>query len=506
MDSNDVGKGTLQITSTNIIQYAVMALFYVIIAKTNSLTPSDLGVLSILTFFTQTLALVLFGLPTALTKYVSQFIAKGQLEKAAYLQKNITKISILISLIGSILCVLFSSQLSIYFWGNSNKITLIFLIAIEAFFINLLTLYKSKLRGLWLFGKMGLITIIYIIFSRFIAIFLALLGFGISGVLIGFIIGAGMGVFSGIFFTRGKFPESTSKLSLMPIIKFSFPLFLSALALFIIGQLDVLVLASFVPDDAIGIYSIAVKSLQPLTLVWQPIMITIFPMISAKFMVKNPQNVERAINTASRYLFYTIIPCSLILVVIAPTALEVFYGTEYVAGSFVLRILAISITIFAFWNLLTTTLTAIARTKQVLVINLVSAFSSILFFIIFIPVFDLIGAAVSKFLSYIIGTILTIYFINKHMNLDFDFNALLKAIFSSICVMLCLFGVELLTPVGLPSLLLLGLNLIIAGIVYVFTLYVFHAFDDKDFQLLRQAFPPSFRKIFDFLQKLLVRK
>ena len=154
MDSNEVGKGTLQITSTNIVQYAVMALFYIIIAKTNSLTPSDLGVLSILTLFSSILALALFGLPTALTKFVSEFTAKNQLEKAAYLQKNLTKISVLISLIGSAICILLASQLSIYFWGDSNKIILIILISVEAFFINLVTLYKSKLRALWLFGKM----------------------------------------------------------------------------------------------------------------------------------------------------------------------------------------------------------------------------------------------------------------------------------------------------------------------------------------------------------------
>jgi hypothetical protein len=91
------------------------------------------------------------------------------------------------------------------------------------------------------------------------------------------------------------------------------------------------------------------------------------------------------------------------------------------------------------------------------------------------------------------------------MNLDFDFNALLKAIFSSILVMLCLFGLNLIIPVGYSSLIVLALNLLAAGIAYPFTLYVFHAFDDKDFLLLRQSFPRSFRKIFDFLQKILVR-
>ncbi|MCK5563467.1 oligosaccharide flippase family protein, partial [Candidatus Bathyarchaeota archaeon] len=189
MKANNVAKGTFQITSMNAIQYIVMALFYVVVAKTNALTPADLGVLSVLSFIASTLVLSTLALPTALTKFASEHLGRNESQKAASVQRTLTRTVVMLSLAGLMVAIVLSAPLSQYFWGATENVPLIILISISAFLMNLITLYRSGLRALQLFGKMAQVTLIYILVSRIIAAILALRGFGVSGVIIGYIIG-----------------------------------------------------------------------------------------------------------------------------------------------------------------------------------------------------------------------------------------------------------------------------------------------------------------------------
>ncbi|UCC27847.1 MAG: oligosaccharide flippase family protein, partial [Candidatus Bathyarchaeota archaeon] len=365
MEADNVAKGTFQITSMNAIQYLTMALFYVVVAKTNALTPADLGVLSVLFFISSTLTLSTLALPTALTKFASEYLGKSQSQKAASVQRTLTRAVIVLSLAGLVIATILSAPLSQYFWGAAENIPLIILISISAFLLNLISLYRSGLRALQLFGKMAQVTLIYILASRIIAAFMALLGFGVFGVTIGYIIGSLVGLTAAIAFVRGKFADPDNGMSIKPLLQFSLPLFLSSLAVLVLGQADVIILASATSNYAlVGVYSVAVRSLLALSVIWQPIMVTIFPVISARYGLQNAEGVGNAVKIASRYLSYTIIPSCVLLATVAPTALNVFYGPDYVSGATALAILAISIILSALFTLLTTTLTAIGETKQ----------------------------------------------------------------------------------------------------------------------------------------------
>lgn len=506
MESNDAAKGTLQLTFTNTFQYVIMAAFYIVVAKTNVLTPEDLGYLSIISFIASTLTLSLFNLPLAVTKFVSEKLGKKEYEKAASIFKTGKRLQIILNTVALAIATLLSTTLSQYFWGNTEYSILIVLFCVEVFFINLISIYKSGLRALGLFSKMALSTIVYISVSRGIAISLALVGFGISGVIIGYIIGAFVGAIVSLSFVHGKFLNPETKFPVRPLILFSFPLFLSGLASFIITQVDVVIIASMTSTYAtVGVYSIVAKSLLALNIVWQPIMITIFPLIASKFGLKEPESVSNVIKTTSRYLSYTTIPCCLMLVVIAPTILEVFYGQQYVSGASALAILAVSTILFAFLTLFTTALAAIGKTNYVLRINIISAFSSILLLIGLVPLFDLIGAASSRLIAYTLSLIVTIYIIRKFLKIKLDNEALWKSTVASLMTTPFLFLLEF-TLKEFSVIQVLVIELLSAGLIYVVSLYLLKALNSKDFDLLRQSFPKFFSKIIDMFQRIMQRE
>ena len=507
MEADNVAKGTFQITSSNAIQYIVMALFYVVVTKTNALTPVDLGVLSVLFFIASTLVLSTLALPTALTKFVSEHLGRNESQKAASVQRTVTRTVVILSLVGLAIATVLSAPLSQYFWGTTENVPLIILISISAFLMNLTALYNSGLRALCLFGKMAIVTVIYIVSSRIIAVIMALLDFGVSGVVIGYIIGSFVGLTAAIAFTRGKFPDPDNKTPIKPLVQFSLPLFLSSLALLILSQADIIILASITSDYAlVGIYSIAVRSLLALSVIWQPIMVTIFPIVSARFGLQNPEGVSNVVKMTSRYLSYTIIPSCVVLGVVAPTALDVFYGPNYVSGATALTILAMSIIILALFTLFTTTLTAMGKTKQVLEINLISALVAVALLLGLVPMFDVVGAAVTRLAVHALSLILAAYVLRKHVSVQLDREALWKSAIASIMIIPFLFVLEFTMTKGFSVVQVLAVEALVAGLIYFASLYVLRALNGQDFELLRQSFPKSFSKVIDVLQTIMTRK
>ncbi len=507
METDSVGKGTIQITYTNAIQYVVMGLFYVVVTKTNALTAADLGVLSILSFVASVLHLSTLTLPTALTKFVSEHLGRNESLKAASVQRAIARAVLIFSLVGLAVVTVLSPLLSEYFWRTAENALLIILISISAFLMNLVTLYTSGLRALCLFGKMAFVTLIYILSSRIIAIVLALLNFGVSGVVFGYIIGTFIGVATAFGFTRGKFHHSDNKTPIKPLLQFSLPLFLSSLAVLIVGQADVIVLASITSDYAlVGVYSVAVKSLLVLSVIYQPIMVTIFPVVSAQYGLQNPAGVSSALRMTSRYLAYTIIPSCILLVMVAPTALNVFYGPSYVSGATSLAILAISIIVLALFNLLTTTLTAIGKTKEVLQINIISALLTVALLLSLVPTFEAVGAAATRLFVLAASLILAVYILRKYVSVQLDREALWKSAVASIATMPFLFVLELTMAGKFPAIEILAVEIPAAGFIYLVSLYVLKALNDQDFELLKQSFPKFLSKVIEGFQNVMARK
>jgi len=167
MQTNNIPKGTFQITLTNALQYLIMGLFYIAVTKTNALTQTDIGALSILSFLSSTIILITgLALPTALTKFASEKLGKNQTEEAASVQKTVTKTVLALSLTGFITLILFSNQLSQFLLGSSIHANLIILMLVYTLFFSIITLFKSTLQALYLFGKMATVTLIFIIVSR----------------------------------------------------------------------------------------------------------------------------------------------------------------------------------------------------------------------------------------------------------------------------------------------------------------------------------------------------
>jgi len=507
MQTSNVPKGTFQITLTSAVQYVIMGLFYIAVTKTNALTQTDIGALSILSFLSSTIILVTgLALPTALAKFTSEKMGKNQLEEAASVQKTVTKTVLALSIIGFIIASLLSNQLSQYLFGSSIYAHLIILMLIYTLFFSIIGLCNSTLQALYLFGKMATVTLIFIVISRTTAVTLAMLHMGLEGVIIGYITGSIIALITAVAFIRGKLPKTNHNTSLKPILKFSFPLFLSSLTLLVLNWADVLIVTATTLDYSItGIYYIALRSVTTLSILWIPISTTIFPALSAKHGLKKPQDITNILKISSRYLIYIVLPSCFGLAVISPTALVFFYGSSYEPGAIPLSILSVTMIIMALYSLFTTALTATGKTTQILKINVILVLSTVTILLAIVPFLQTIGAALTRLMTQIIGITLAFYILQKEIPVKIDKEALWKSTLASAATIPFLLLLETTISKNLPVTQTLIIEILTAASIYSLSLYILKALKTQDFELLRQALPTTLTKYINLIEKIIAR-
>jgi len=507
MENGNIAEGTLKITLANTFQYVIIALFYMIVTKTNALTQTDIGTLSILSFLASTFSLLtLIALPTALTKFISEKVGKNQKEEATASQKTVTKTVAILSIAGFVVAVLLSQLISQQLWNNTEYIILLILNFTYAVLLNIRQLCDSILRALYLFGKMATITITFIISSRVTAILLVLLNMGATGVIIGYIVGLIIALTVATNFLRGKLPKTTKNMPLKPLISYSFPLFLASITTLVLQWADIVIITSLIGDLSLtGVYFIVVSSVGALSILYLPMMTTIFPALSTHHGLKKPESISNILKITSRIIIYIILPSSIGLAIIAPTALTFFYGPSYATGATPLAILSIMTIIVALSALFTTTFQAIGKTGQILKINMVAATSLILMLLILVPLLETTGAALAHLITKTMILALAIYILKKEIKIRLDKEALWKSAVSTTAFIPFLLAIELTLSTKLSTIQTLALEVLIAAAIYAFSLYALKALKKQDFELLRQAVPKPLTKYINIIEHIIVR-
>lgn len=499
----NVPKGTVQITLTNVLEYLIMGLFYIFVTRTNALTQADIGALSVLYFLSSTIILFTgLALPSALIKFVSEKLGENKLEEAASVQKTVTKTVLALSITGFMVAVLVSKQLSQYLFGSSIYVFLIILMLIYTLLFGIITLYRSILQALLLFGKMATVTLIFIIASRTTAVTLALFHMGLEGVLIGYVTGSLAALITATIFLRGKLPKTSHNTSLKPLLKFSLPLFLGSLIPLVLKRSDVIIIAAMTRDYSLtGIYYIVLNSVAVLSILWIPVTTTIFPALSAKHGLKKPEDITNILKTSSRYLIYIIIPSCIGLAAISPTALAFFYGPSYKPGAIPLSILCVATILTPLASIFTTALKAIGKTSQTLKINITTAISTVTILIAIVPFFQITGAALASLITQIIGITLAFYMLQKEIPVQIDKEALWKSTLASTATIPLLLIFEATISKNLPIAQALIMEILAAAAIYILCLRILKSLKAQDFELLRQALPKTLTKYINLTEK-----
>jgi len=481
-------RGTLLILLQNAIQFGIGLLFFTVAAK--MLTATDIGFISTFTFISVLfIAVAPLSLQVAAAKYVSEFLGQNKREKAASIVRTVRTWVFSVS---ACLFIVFSFILFFLLVDYPLKFDLVFLVLIYSFFSTVRLTYQAFLQGLQQFKRYSLTGIVSMVSSRGLGIILIISGYGLYGVVIGWVMGEAIGSILGVFFSRDLLPQTKSSYNYKTLLAFSLPLLFTTIVTTISDWTDRILL--FGNLDTLGVYELVIRGSATLFLIWTALSTTLLPMFSESYGQSEKKDMTRLSKLSIRYMLFLIVPASVGLAAISKSAMALLFGWEYTTGSTSLAILSLFSIFSSLGILASTILQAMRNTKVFLKITIVTIIVNIVVSLILVPRFGINGAATARASMVFTNFIYVFSILRQEISIEVDRTSLVKTFTASLIMAIPLFlfdyfysGILITSAIVSVSLeILLGIGL------YVAIMFSLKAFGKQDFNLIKEISPKSF--------------
>lgn len=500
VEASRVAVGTIQVAATTLANQLIAFIFYLGIARL--LTLEDVGVMSLML---STIAifntLTLLALNSAVIKYVSEFLGRGDLASASAASRKAFKAITLISAV-AFTAVAFLSPVILggAFHGGIATSTLLLLLG-TGLLLNYTSYYGAVMTGLAMFGTLALQNLIYFTASKFPALALAYMGFGVDSVALGFFLGASICLVFSIVVVRGRMAKGTTSLPLRALFSFSLPVYVLNIISLAQGWMDILALYSLTSALAsTGIYFVVVASVGMLSILWSPLASTLFPALSSRYGANGAESVKYALTRALKLTAVTVMLVSSALAAVSPTALSVVYGQSYVVGAVPFAILAILSSFLALSALFVTALQAINRTGYIAVAGALSLLANGAVLLLLVEPLGLLGAALGRAAMAIVAFIANYLALRTSLKVPWNTIPIRKGISAAVIVGGSLFFLDsTLRLVGLPPLVTAALDLALFLPTALVCQKRLKLLDREDLELLGVMLPGRLRVVIKIL-------
>ena len=245
-----------------------------------------------------------------------------------------------------------------------------------------------------------------------------------------------------------------------PLVVLALSLFLSS----IYSKLDITMLGSMSTKTATGLYSNAHKIVEMIITACSSLSAVFLPRLS--YYYKNePEKFTELIDSGVKILAFISIPAATGLFAIAPQALEVLFGKEFVTGATTVRILSVLIIVKSFGNLLCYQLViCTGNEKKRLPAYALANVANIALNALLIPVMAQNGAAIASVASEVIVNAYQFYKMKKIIEIPISKKAIIQSVISSLIMGVCVY---LLTKTAMPLLLSVIVCVASGLIVYI---------------------------------------
>lgn len=336
------------------------------------------------------------------------------------------------------------------------------------------------LRGQQMVHIAGLLDPVKVGSQSLIQIGLVMMGYGLLGMLVGYIIG---GIFIGVIglfwiTIRPTLPKKRHFQSLFDYAKFSW---LGGFKSKTFNEVDILLLGVFVPSALVGVYSVTWTISKFLDLFGTAVRETMFPEISQSSAQKSSQAAAGMIEDALAYTGLIAIP-GLIGGVILGERLLRLYGEEFVEGVSVLGLLILAVLIYSYQKQLMNGLNGLNRPDLAFRINAVFVTLNATLNLGLIYLYGIEGAAVATALSAAVALVLSYYMLSQLISFSFPAPELARQWVAAIVMGGIVFGsLEVIETIGVinhNATIVVGLVVLGSGTYFLTLLTISREFRD----------------------------
>jgi O-antigen/teichoic acid export membrane protein len=274
------------------------------------------------------------------------------------------------------------------------------LVVVTVVLLALRAVTNGVLRGLYLFGPVSFNLVLEVLLKAGVGLGLVALGWGVKGVLLGFVVGALVSLVHSGWSVRGAHLLEGPGWLDGRVIRVTIPLFVSMLSTALMLNLDVLGLKLLAPggsgDELSGFYQAAIILARTPVFLAQALTLVVFTYAIGQNLGEEEQSSnEHSLASALRAWYRFLLPIGLVLILAPHTVLMIFFPVQYQASGFILQVAALGCVILALITLLNGVLQASAKRDRPAAIIALATLAQIFTLIVLVPRLGAYGAALS---------------------------------------------------------------------------------------------------------------
>ncbi|WP_246988371.1 flippase [Halorientalis marina] len=273
---------------------------------------------------------------------------------------------------------------------------------------------------------------------------LLLLGFDVTGIIIGLLAGFGVKLFwSAYKLDMGwrSLRYRPTERSVRSLLSFAGRDLVGQLGPFLYSWTDILLLGFFLSSAQVGAYEIAWRVAGTTNQLTQALTTTVFPQISSWSEENAVEKIEELLPDLVLSSVILVIPAFFGSILLGEEVLTFVFGAEYATAWLVLIVFMLRQIISGFTSIFDVILASMDYPELRSIATVIGVLLNIVFNTVFIILFGLIGAAVATTLSVIFHTVLTLYFLSDKIQFKIPKFQMGWCIFSSLGMTLILFPI-----------------------------------------------------------------
>lgn len=198
-------------------------------------------------------------------------------------------------------------------------------------------------------------------------------------------------------------------------LKVAFPLLLQGVFFIVLNQTDILMIGTIVSPEAVAIYSVAAKTSVWVTFVLQAVNTVVAPVFTTLYTQNDRSGLQSLVATVAHWIFWPSLILAIIIIAFANPILGLF-GSEFVAARLPMTILIFGQLVNVGSGSVGYLMVMTGHQNQSAIIFGCSAVTNVILNAITIPLFGILGAAVSTALTMAMWNILLHVLVVRYLN------------------------------------------------------------------------------------------
>lgn len=393
---------------------------------------------------------------------------------------SILTLVLVISAVFSSLLFLFPEILANTIFGG--YITIVKIVAIIIFISVLEKIFLTVFQAYREMKKYAFIDILSTLIETGLAITLVLLGYEIIGALIGVLFVRLFFSIALFFMVRKKLPFKKPNLSFIKeYLKLGIPTIPGGLSHFVVELSDRYVIGIFLGPAFVGYYvpGYSLGKIIPV-LLGGLLAFVLLPTLSEFYEKKRIHTINNLLNLSTKYFLLISIPSMVGMLILGKSILLLFTTTEIAEAGYSILILTAFVGIlYGLYEIYKVTIFLEKKTKLLTIYWVIGGVINLVGNLIFVPKFGILAAGITTLISYLLVTIMVLYFSFKNMPFRLDYLSIGKIVFSSILMGGSLYLVGPYLHNNLFLLIILGI------LIYFASIYILKGLDKKEIKFIK---------------------